>query len=468
MKQLVMAAVLGFALAFFALPVPSLQADDLDSVARVHQKFKLLPGKASNRYVVYVPFEVSRPGRIRVYHEITGADVRIEPTGGLPNYILADARIFDKIDESEWVKMCKTIVNYVPTLKLEAAALKEIVQEVKDLLGKEDKPKWYHGSRQLLDKTGSLVLDVDDRDLRTTKGRYLVILRNPSPGEYHGNILISFPGEGWAVDPNLEATYERKPDLAVQDIALDQDNRLVVTIMNQGPGLLHEVRYNRTGERVIRLEVEVNGKKALSVPLAEVDPKYALKYKGTPVAYRTEIQLSEPARVLAVIDSDDVVAEPDEKNNRKRESLTPRETSAASAEPGKRVKRGSESTTGSGSGSVQADSGMPDLAVADIFLDNRRRVAVRVENRGAGIAPELYRANPPVQIRLFMNGRSWAYVPLASLDPTGALRQAGGNAVWTGDQALREAADIRVVLDEENRLAESNEENNSLTKRLSP
>jgi len=117
---------------------------------------------------------------------------------------------------------------------------------------------------------------------------------------------------------------------------------------------------------------------------------------------------------------------------------------------------------------VQAGGGMPDLAVADIFLDNRRRVAVRVENRGAGIAPELYRANPPVQVRLLMNGRSWAYVPLAALDPAGALRQAGGSAVWTNDQALREAAEITVVLDEGNRLPESNEENNTLTKRLSP
>lgn len=468
MKRLVLAALSGIALALFALPTPSLQADDLASGARIHQKFKLLPGKVTDRYVVYVPFEVTRPGRVRVYHEITGADIRVDQSAELPNYVLADARIFEKIDDAAWVKMCKAIVNHVPTLKLEAEVMKEIVQEVKDLLGKEDKPKWYHGGRKLLDKTDPLVLDVDDRDLRTTNGRYVVVLRNPTKGEYHGNILISFPGEVWAVDPDLEAAYDRKPDLAVQDITLDPDNRVVVTLVNEGPGWLHEVRYNRTGERVIRLEVEVNGKKAVAVPLAEVDPKYALKHKGNPVAYRTEIRLSEPARVLAVIDADDVVAEPDEKNNKKRESLTPREASAASAEPGKRVKRGSDTASKEEPGTVQAGGGMPDLAVADIFLDNRRRVAVRVENRGAGIAPEHYRANPPVQARLLMNGRSWAFVPLAAIDPSRALAQPGGSALWTNDQALREAAEITVVLDEGNRLPESNEANNTLTKRLSP
>ncbi|MEJ5359933.1 MAG: hypothetical protein WHT06_14840 [Desulfobacterales bacterium] len=468
MKRFVRFALFGLALFSWVPPLCSAHADDLASGARIHQKFKLLPGKANDRYVVYVPFEVKAPGRVRVYHEVTGADPRIDKTAGLPNYILADARVFDKMDDGLWHKICEAYVNAMPTLKLTEGPLKELIEGVNELLGKEDKPKWYHGSRKLLDKTDPLVLDVDDHDLRTTKGRYVVILRNPSPGEYHGNILVSFPGDVWAVDPDLEAAYERKPDLAVREIELDQDNRVVVTLVNEGPGWLHEVRYNPAAERVIRLEVEVNGKKAVSVPLAEVDPKRTLKLKGNAVAYRTEIRLSEPARVLAVIDPDDVVAEPDKKNNKKRENLTPRETSTASAEPGKRVKRGSEGSGDNRSGTVQAGGGMPDLAVADIAIDNRRRVVVRIENRGGGLSPELYRANPQPQIRLLMNGRGWANVPLGSLDPAGALRQPGGSLAWTGEQVPREPVEITVIVDEGNLIGESNRANNTLTKRLSP
>ncbi len=339
MKPLLWLRVLSVAFSALFFTVSFSYTDDLASDARIHKKFKLLPGKADNRYVVYVPFEVARPGRIRVYHQMTGVDLRVEATGGLPNYILADSRVFDKIEDSAWVKMCKTVVNYVPTLKLEAAALREIIQEVRDLLGNESKPKWYHGTRKLLDKGEPLVLDVDDKDLLTTKGRYVVILRNPSPGEYHGNVLISYPGDAWEVDPDLEAAYERKPDLAVDKIELDPDNRVVVTIANLGPGWLHKVRYNRKDEGAIRLEIEVDGKKAVSLPISEVDPKFSLVLKGKPVVFRSEIRLTNPARVSAMIDSSDVVAEPDERNNRKRENLTPKQTSSPKTEPGQRVKR---------------------------------------------------------------------------------------------------------------------------------
>ncbi|MCX7786896.1 MAG: hypothetical protein N2442_04260 [Spirochaetes bacterium] len=339
MKPFLRLRVFHLALAALFLTASFSYPEELATNARIHKKFKLLPGKADNRYVVYVPFEVTRPGRVRVYHQLTGGDFRIEATGGLPNYVLADARIFEKVEDSVWVKMCKTVVNYVPTLKLEAAALKEIIQEVRNLLGKESKPNWYHGTRDLIEKGEPLILDVDDKDLRTTKGRYVVILRNPSPGEYHGNILISFPGDVWEVDADLEATYERKPDLAIERIELDPDNRVVVTVANYGPGWLDRVRYNPKDEGSIRLEIEVDGKKALSVPIAEVDPKFSLVLRGTPVTYRTDIQLRGPARVSAIIDSGEVVAEPDERNNRKRENLTPKQAPSTTTTPGQRVKR---------------------------------------------------------------------------------------------------------------------------------
>ncbi len=373
------------------------------------------------------------------------------------------------MDDSTWQKMRKTAADLL-LLHPSLFAVHIIAEGLKDLFDMEEKPKWYHGERELLEKEGPLVLDVDDRDLLTTKGRYVVILRNPSPGEYHGNILISYPGEDWEVDPDLEASYERKPDLAVERIELDPDNRVVVTVANHGPGWLHKARYSREGERVIRLEVEVNGKKAVDVPLAEVDPKFALVTKGNPVSYRTEIQLTEPARVTAVIDAGDIVSEPDERNNRRRESLTPRQASTPTAEPGKRVKRGAEGGSSEGGGTVQQAGGgaPPDLSVADISLDNRRRVVVRIENRGGGLSPELYRANPQPQIRLLMNGRGWANVSLGSLDPAGVLRQPGGSLAWTGEQVPREPVDITVIVDEGNLIGESNRQNNTLTRRLTP
>ena len=469
MKRFVLLVMIGFAFSIFVPPASWLYADDLASGARVHKKFKLLAGKKEDRYDLYIPFEVTRPGRIRVYIDPTGS---VSGSGDFPRLWLVDARIFEKVDPSTWNKIRHAILdnammNYHPTLRLCKEAGEWLRKKIDKLLDRDDKPSWYHGSQKLNEKT-PLVHDVDDKELRKTEGRYLVMLRNASSGEFYGSVLITFPGEVWEVEPDLEAAYDRKPDLAVERIQIDPDNRVLVTVANRGPGKLHPVRYSREGERVIRLEVEVNGKKEASVPLAEVDPKYNLVYKGQPVTYRTEIQLAEPGNVTAVIDAGDVVSEPDEGNNRKRERLTPRPAAPPPAEPGKRAKRGSEGGSTEAGGTVQQGGGMPDLVVSDIFLDNRRRVAVRVENRGAGISPDLYRANPAVQIRLLMNGRGWAYIPLAFLDPTGALKQAGGSVVWTSDHVMREAADITVVVDEGNRIPETDKTNNTLTRRLSP
>ncbi len=96
MKSFARLMLLGIALSALLWPSFSAHADDLASGARIHRKFKLLPGKADNRYVVYFPFEVAQPGRVRIYHEMTAVDLKVGKTGWLPHYILADARVFDK------------------------------------------------------------------------------------------------------------------------------------------------------------------------------------------------------------------------------------------------------------------------------------------------------------------------------------------------------------------------------------
>lgn len=112
MEKIVLGPLVIFIFCGLATLIPSFWAEDLACSARMHKKFKLLPGKTDNRYVVYVPFEVTHPGRIRIYHELTGVDLKIKPIMNLPHIYLVDSRIFKKIDESTWIKMCKTIVNY--------------------------------------------------------------------------------------------------------------------------------------------------------------------------------------------------------------------------------------------------------------------------------------------------------------------------------------------------------------------
>ena len=52
----------------------SIQSQELGSKAHIHKKSVLYPAKGNDKYVLYVPFEVTRPGIISVYHEMTYVD----------------------------------------------------------------------------------------------------------------------------------------------------------------------------------------------------------------------------------------------------------------------------------------------------------------------------------------------------------------------------------------------------------
>lgn len=433
----------------------SAEATDLAADARFHHKFKLLPGSAEDRYVLCYPIEVTRPGKIRVYIEPTGAT---QGSGEFASVWLVDARMFN-VDLPTWREWIVKINQYNPLEWVAGDEIRGWVKDVKKFFGDDDKPKWYHGG-QRLSKSVPLEHAVDDPELAKTGGRYVVILRNPSTREYHGELLIAYPGERWDVAPELEASYERKPDLAVENLALDDQNRVVVTVANKGPGWLPQVRWNQKGAEAIQLLLEVDGKSWGGATLAVIDPRKTLVLADTRLAYTTELVLREPARVTAVIDSNQVVAEADERNNRRSETLSP------PSGGGKRVKREPEGALTPSGQSLQPAAA--DLVVSDIFLDSRKRIAVRVSNQGAGLPAEAWQQNPPVQLKLWMNGRGWAVVPLAFFDPGRALSQPGGSAVYTSDHVVRQALEIRAVIDEENRLPETNENNNALTRSLAP
>ncbi len=433
-------------------------ASELAASARFHQKFRLLGGSGEDRFVLFFPVEVTGPGKVRVYIDPTGMS---QGTGERASVCLIDARMFGKLDIPTWKKWVIKINEYNALEWVAGDEIREFVKDVKKFFGKDDKPGWYHGG-QMLSKTVPLEHAVDDSELAKTGGRYVVLLRNPSAREYYGSVLISYPGERWDVDPELEKAYERKPDLAVEELSLDHQNRVVVTVANKGPGWLYQVRWNQQGASAIQLTLEVDGKSWGGATLPAIDPQKALVLGDTRVAYTTGLTLSQPARVTAIIDSNEVVAETDERNNRRRETLTP------STGERQRAKRQSDGQLASAGGIHPASGGPPDLIVSDIFMDSRKRVAVRIQNQGAGLNAEAWQLEPQIQLKLLMNGRSWANVPLSFLDPSRALQQPGGSATYTSDHVVRSAVEITAIIDEGNRVAETDENNNTLTHSLAP
>ncbi len=119
----------------------------------------------------------------------------------------------------------------------------------------------------------------------------------------------------------------------------------------------------------------------------------------------------------------------------------------------------------------------PDLVVTDIKAKDDPKgcfLQVTLKNNGPGSIPEAYYHDPPrVGIQMYNGNKPWGGIVLYGFDPYKNLQKPGGVATWDwfpGAQNLRLHPGyytIKVVADHHHALSEANENNNSLTKKVS-
>lgn len=116
---------------------------------------------------------------------------------------------------------------------------------------------------------------------------------------------------------------------------------------------------------------------------------------------------------------------------------------------------------------------LPDLIVKDIKLVNDCKIAVTVANIGnAGVPADKYVLPKAVGVQMYNGSKPWGGLILKGFDPAGKLKNPGGVAtyIWfPGAKNLQLGPGIhtiKVVVDHLKNLVESNEGNNSLTRRL--
>jgi len=122
---------------------------------------------------------------------------------------------------------------------------------------------------------------------------------------------------------------------------------------------------------------------------------------------------------------------------------------------------------------VLAQQPLPDLVPVDLTVDNDCRIVVTIRNNGPAIVPNAgYSLTPPGSsgVQMYLDGAPFGGIVLGGLDPTHATQPAGGTKTYTWFPSLLLPAgvhSVKVVVDNNNSIAEINESNNSLTKRLS-
>jgi len=439
--------------ALLALPLYARAEVQEDAV--IQKYFTLYKAEQNDPYTLYYPIELTRPGQITVSVKAT----RLNPEPSNKDYeplriILVDARAFKDIKTPEWKQWIQKANKFNPLEYIAGDEIRQWVKGIKRLFGKKDKkPGYLHGQmacgRVIDGYTDYIQHAVDSPELQKTGGRYVVIFRNISPFEATGMIFISYPGEISELDTEAERLFEGYPDLAVEDVGLNEAKQLTVKLSNRSKCCgVHIARWNQTGAEALTLTANVDGRN-YGMALSAIDPDGRLKRPGGSITYVFDkVKIVKSGTVTVTVDATGKVREESEANNSKTVQLGPPAATLRQTPP---------------------LTGKPDLIVSDIRLDSAKRVVVEVANIGiGGLDPALYSGGNQPILNLKMNGNGWANVSLFDYDRGKILAKAGGRAVYETGYVLKKKATIDAAIDTTNMVEEGNEDNNATQVKLNP
>lgn len=222
-----------------------------------------------------------------------------------------------------------------------------------------------------------------------------------------------------------------EPDLAITNIDLNPDGRLVVEVVNLGPGPLSP-QYTSKNPPV--LYVYRNDKAWGGVTLKNVDPNKELSNVGSKINFVfNNLHISKTELVRVIVDPHNLIPEINKENNSFQKKLTVT---------------------------------LPDLTISDIYLNNLDRLAIEITNNGSGAVPKKYWDQSPVSLYVYRDGKPWGGISLKTCDPSQKLHLPKGKALYISNIEINDSEKVQIVIDPQNMVRESNETNNSFQKIL--
>lgn len=235
------------------------------------------------------------------------------------------------------------------------------------------------------------------------------------------------------------------PDLQPLGLRLDKECRVVVIIRNNGPGIVPEGGYTHgVFPDVSAVQMFKGGAPYGWVQLGTLDPSHLTQPVGGVVSYPWLADPLPPGThvVKVDVDSNNFIAESNELNNSLTEKLT-------------------------------CLLPLPDLQPVDMTLDADCRIDVTIRNNGPATVPEAgYSLSPPGSsgVQMYNDAAPWGGIVLGGFDPLPHGSQpVGGTKTfkWFSSLPLPAGAHtVKVDVDNNNSISETNEGNNSLTKTL--
>jgi len=164
------------------------------------------------------------------------------------------------------------------------------------------------------DKGAVLRHTVDSQELKIGRN-YIVSIGNISTQHNAtGTLAINYPA-----GPEEPKPTASPPDLTIDRVLLTEDCRVMVTLINKGPGLLPDSAWKKKTSPTLMLYR--NGKSWGGANLTVIDPKQRLKDVNGRARYVSGLKVGGQTNIKAVIDYHGIMAEGDKFNNAQVEAL---------------------------------------------------------------------------------------------------------------------------------------------------
>lgn len=294
-------------------------------------------GKKTDPYTLYIPVEITAPGRVNFDIKITSytsKDIAKRQTSF--QWFFVDSRFFDKktpMKSSTFQEMIKAAdqfsrhynpVDYVfgDHVRLVVDTLKS---SIKTILGKKKKkkpyPNYYHRGTShipLADSMGTAVhYDIDQDELEQTEGMYFLVLQNYNrklAPEFE--VKVSFPGTQYQVDDE----FMPKRDLGIRRLRLSGD-KVYVSVQNYGEGKITDNFYALKGKDAFTLMLLQNGKSWGGITLQGLDPEKKLAWPGGKASYLFDLKITKTTEIKAILKMPRF-KDSNRKNNKKTKTFT--------------------------------------------------------------------------------------------------------------------------------------------------
>ena len=254
---------------------------------------------------------------------------------------------------------------------------------------------------------------------------------------------------------SAQFTIERRqlPDLVPADVTLGEGCRIIVTLHNNGPGIIPDSGFSVSPASSSGVQMYNDNAPWGGIVLGALDLAHALQPVGGTVNYAWFPGLPLPAgthTIRLVVDNTNTIGEGNELNNSLTKSLT-------------------------------CVPPLPDLQpvsfslqATGVTLNSPCRIIVTLRNNGPTITPDaafaLVSTAPGLQ--MWKDGAGFGGAVLGLIDPSKVLQPVGGTLIfpWMMNNSSMTIPPgtytLRLDVDTGNALAESNEGNNSFTQTL--